>query len=162
MDCYGDELMRTACLLIKDRQLAEEAVQDTFIQAYSSITQLRDRGKLRSWLLRIVVNRCRMRMRQWSFRNLLFFGQMEPLLGSGRAEDQPEEHLVLNWERARLSEAISRLDYKQREAVVFYYYHGMSIQELSELLSLNPNTVKARLARGRLKLKSILEEEELA
>lgn len=47
MDDYGDMLLRTACLLLKDRQSAEEAVQDTFIQAYAKMNQLQDPGTVK-------------------------------------------------------------------------------------------------------------------
>lgn len=47
MDEYGDMLLRTAYLLLRDRQSAEEAVQDTFIQAYAKISQLQEPGRIR-------------------------------------------------------------------------------------------------------------------
>lgn len=160
MDIYGDELMRTAYLLVKDRQTAEEAVMDTFIQAYAKIAQLREPDKLGGWLLCIVVNRCRMRMRLWSWRSRRFSAQLEPEAPDDSMENAPEEQLLLQWRSGRLREAVHCLDYKQREAIVCYYYNGMSINEIAQLLELNPNTVKARLARGRTQLKNMLAEEE--
>jgi RNA polymerase sigma factor (sigma-70 family) len=161
MGIYGDELMRTAYLLVKDRQTAEEAVMDTFIQAYAKIGQLREPDKLRGWLLRIVINRCRMTMRLWSWRSLRFSLQLKQEHQDGSMEDGPEERLLAEWRNGRLSDAVRGLDYRQREAIVCYYYNGMSVNETAQLLDLNPNTVKARLARGRTQLKDILEKEGL-
>jgi len=161
MDQYGDELMRTAFLLVKDYQTAEEAVQDTFIQAYRSIGQLQDPSRLKGWLLRIVVNRCRMRMRVWSWRQMLPSAWIEQL-----AEDRyagypaPEEQMIKEWHKARLSRAIHGLDYKYREAIVLYYYHEMNVAEIAVYTGCKENTVKARLARGRMQLRLIWEREE--
>jgi RNA polymerase sigma factor (sigma-70 family) len=159
MERYGDELMRTAYMLVKDRQTAEEAVMDTFIQAYSSIGQLREPDKLRGWLLRIAVNRCRMRMRQWSWRSLLPYETTEKSTERENSEYDPEEQLLLEWRNEQLSEAIRHLDYKYKEAIVCYYYHELSIQEISQLLGCSQNTVKSRLARGRRQLRDILAKE---
>ncbi|WP_342346087.1 RNA polymerase sigma factor [Paenibacillus mangrovi] len=63
MRLYGNDLLRTAYLLLRDRHEAEEAVQDSFVLAFERIRQLKDDMKLKSWLIRIVVNRCRMRQR---------------------------------------------------------------------------------------------------
>ncbi|HEY2420281.1 MAG TPA: sigma factor, partial [Neobacillus sp.] len=77
MDDYGDLLLRTACLLLRDRQSAEEAVQDTFIQAFAKMNQLQEPERLKAWLVRIVVNRCRMKQRTWSWRNIFPSGDAE-------------------------------------------------------------------------------------
>ncbi|MEK8129113.1 sigma-70 family RNA polymerase sigma factor [Paenibacillus filicis] len=162
MEQYGDELLRTAYLLVKDHQTAEEAVQDTFVQAYRSIGQLQDPSRLRSWLMRIVINCCRTRMRTWSWRKVLPWAWVEQL-----AEDQgryaaPEEQLVESWGRERLSVAIRSLDYMYREVIVLYYYQEMSVLEIAAHTGCKENTVKARLARGRLRLRKIWEREEEA
>ncbi|WP_254639531.1 sigma-70 family RNA polymerase sigma factor [Cohnella sp. GbtcB17] len=158
MERYGDELMRTAFLLVKDKQAAEEAVMDTFIQAYRKIGQLQDPDRLKSWLLRIAVNRCRMKMRTWSWSRIFPLSQVETLVAE--EEPGPEALLMDAWRNEMLSEALLKLDYKYREAIVLFYYNGLSVAEIAEQTSGNENTVKARLARGRAKLKLMLEEQE--
>ncbi|RUS47420.1 sigma-70 family RNA polymerase sigma factor [Cohnella sp. AR92] len=158
MERYGNQLMRTAYLLVKDKQAAEEAVMDTFIQAYRKIGQLRDPDRLESWLLRIVVNRCRMRMRTWSWSRILPFPRVEQWIVE--EEPGPEELLIDAWRNEKLSEALLKLDYNYREALVLYYYNGLTVAEIAEQTSSNENTVKARLKRGRAKLKRMLEKQE--
>lgn len=157
MDDYGDMLLRTAYLLIKDRQAAEEAVQDTFIQAFNKMEQLKEPEKLKGWLLRIVVNCCRMRIRTWSWRNILPFTRIEDRLVG--VEPGPEEHLLVEWRNERLSEAVHRLDFIYREVITLFYFNEMSILEIAEQLRCNENTIKARLARGRTQLRSYLGQE---
>jgi RNA polymerase sigma-70 factor (ECF subfamily) len=157
MSQFGDELQRTAYLLVKDRQAAEEAVMDTFIQAYNKIHQLKEPDKLRGWLLRIVVNRCRMKMRTWNWRNLLPAAYVERMVEE--TEPGPENRLLTEWRNKSLSAAIHRLEYRYREAITLHYYNELSVQEIAEHVKSNENTVKARLARGRKKLRQMLEEE---
>lgn len=158
MERYGNVLIRTAYLLVKDKQVAEEAVMDTFIQAYRKIDQLQDPDRLESWLLRITVNRCRMRMRTWSWSRILPLPHVEQMVAE--EEPGPEELLIDAWHSEKLSEALLKLDYKYRETIVLFYYNGLNVAEIAEQISSNENTVKARLARGRAKLKLMLEEQE--
>ncbi|AIQ34133.1 RNA polymerase [Paenibacillus sp. FSL R5-0345] len=160
MDDYGDMLLRTACLLLKDRHSAEEAVQDTFIQAYAKMSQLQDPERLKAWLIRIVVNRCRMKQRTWSWRNIFPSGGSE-LQGSDVAgfTAGAEELFMVEWHNIRLAESMRTLDYVYRECLTLYYFHEMSIREISEQLNTPENTIKSRLARGRTLLKKILEKE---
>lgn len=159
MNQYGDYLLRTAFLLVKDRQTAEEVVQDTFIQAYDKIVQLKDPSKLKSWLTRIAVNRCRMKQRTWSWKNLFPSAHPEQLLNN-EGTIGIEEQLLTKWNNQQLSQAIHQLPYKYREAITLFYFNEMSIQEISEHLGVNGNTIKARLARGRMQLKLQLGREE--
>jgi DNA-directed RNA polymerase specialized sigma24 family protein len=71
MNQYGNTLLRTAYLLVKDTYVAEEMVQDTFIIAFEKANQLQDPTKLKSWLTTILMNECRARMRKWSWKNIL-------------------------------------------------------------------------------------------
>lgn len=156
MDDYGDMLLRTAFLLLKDRQAAEEAVQDTFLQAYRKIAQLHEPAKLKSWLLTIVLNRCRMRQRTWSWRALLPTLREEQL--ANLTEPGPEHRLMHDLRNAEVQGAIGSLPYLYREVITLFYYHELSIAEIAEQLKMNENTVKARLARGRQRLKTALSE----
>ncbi|WP_342768187.1 sigma-70 family RNA polymerase sigma factor [Cohnella lupini] len=159
MALYGDELLRTAYLLMRDRQAAEEAVMDTFIRAFGKIDQLKEPDKLRSWLFRIAANRCRMKMRTWSWRNILPYAEVDPSGGKDPSQG-PEELLLTEWRNESLSEAIRGLDYIYREVITLYYYADMSVADIADQIRGNENTVKARLARGRNKLRKMLEEGE--
>lgn len=156
MDEYGDGLLRTAALLLKDAQAAEEAVQDTFVQAFYKIGQLKEEERLKSWLLRIAINQCRARQRAWSWRRLLPFERIEPMLEESATA--AEEQYFESWRGDRLREAIQRLEYDYREVVTLYYYHEMNVGEIAEQLGRSANTVKSRLARGRGKLRAMLTE----
>ncbi len=155
---HGDYLLRTASLLMKNRQEAEEAVQDTFVTAYQKIDQLHDDKKIRGWLTQIVVNRCRMKQRTWHWRNLLPSSKVEELL-EAETEASPLTQLLITSRNESLTEAIHQLDYKYREVITLFYYNELTVREIADQTSSNENTIKARLARGRSQLKSLLMRE---
>jgi RNA polymerase sigma factor (sigma-70 family) len=155
---HGDYLLRTAYLLMKDLQSAEEAVQDTFITAYQKIDQLQDPERLRSWLTRIAVNRCRMKQRTWNWRNLLPSSKVEELL-EDEAEDSPLTQLLIASRNESLTQAIHLLDYKYREVITLFYYNELSIRDIADQTGINENTIKARLSRGRSLLRIRLAKE---
>ncbi|RXZ81762.1 sigma-70 family RNA polymerase sigma factor [Paenibacillaceae bacterium] len=159
MDTYGDYLLRTAYLLLKDRQAAEEAVQDTFLTAFEKSSQLRDAQSIKSWLTTIVINRCRMKQRTWSWRNL--FPSADTWRYIEEEGPDPEEKLLLKWRNGKLLEAIHRLDYIYKEALTLYYYNELTIKEIAACTKQNENTVKARLSRARMQLKKYWQEGEL-
>ena len=159
MEQYGDYLVRTAFLLLKDHQTAEEAVQDTFIIAFEKIKQLDDPAKLKSWLTSIVMNCCRSRMRKWSWKNILL-----PFENGQAPEDEsaisPEDELLgLIWNQ-NLSNAIHELDYKYREVITLFYFNEMKINEIALSTGEKENTIKSRLKRARAQLKAILTKGE--
>ncbi|WP_404450416.1 RNA polymerase sigma factor [Sutcliffiella horikoshii] len=160
MILYGDYLLRTAYLLVKDNHLAEEIVQDTFITAYQKIHQLDDEEKLKSWLTSITVNRCKMQMRKWSFRRILLNFEFAERVTEVEQTEGPEAQLLLDFQNQSLSESIQKLDYKYREVIILYYFNEMKISEIAMLLHTAESTVKTRLKRGRIHLKEIIEKGE--
>lgn len=160
MNEYGDYLIRTAYLLLKDHQTAEEAVQDTFITAFDKIEQLDEADKLKSWLTTIVLNRCRSQMRKWSWKNIfLNFDTVERIKEDEGAPSPEEELMDLVWNQ-NLSHAIQKLDYKYREVITLFYFNELKIPEIASYTNSKGNTVKSRLKRGRLLLKELLMEGE--
>lgn len=160
MNTYGDYLLRTAILLIKDEQAAEEAVQDTFISGYEKINQLTDTGKLKSWLTSILINRCRAHMRTSSWKRMIPRFDLIERYEAGEGTMDPEDHLLQLLESQQLADAIHQLDYKYREAITLFYFNDMKINEIALYLKANESTVKSRLLRGRSKLKEILMRGE--
>ena len=160
MDVYGNYLMRTAFLLVKDHQLAEELVQDTFIIACDKISQLHDETKLRSWLTSIVLNQCRSKMRKWSWKHIFLRHQTDDWEQEIDKMGNPEEQLLQEFGNQQLSQAIQQLEYVYREAIILYYYNELKITEIARHVNENENTIKSRLVRGRRQLRIMLEREE--
>ncbi|MBU9720886.1 sigma-70 family RNA polymerase sigma factor [Bacillus alkalicola] len=158
MDLYGNELVRTAFLLVKDRFLAEEVVQDTFIKAFHKIHQLEESEKLRNWLYIMTVNGCREKMRSWNWKNIFLSKREDEFQKIEGQEQLPEEVLLQAMRDEVLYEKIQALPYNYREVIVLYYFQELSIKDIANWLSTKENTVKTRLARGRRLLKQFFQE----
>ncbi|MRH43635.1 sigma-70 family RNA polymerase sigma factor [Aquibacillus halophilus] len=159
MDQYGSYLKRTAYLTLKDNQLAEEIVQDTFIKAFQKIDQLQEKQKLKSWLTTIAVNLCRSTLRKKKLQLLSIeedYKQFE-----SEPDQTPEEQMLKLLRFTNLSEAIMSLDYKYREVITLHYFNEYSINEIADITSSKENTIKSRLLRARQQLHELLEKEEI-
>lgn len=157
LDMYGDRIFRVACGILKDRQLAEDTVQEVFLKVFQKIHQYKPQRSFYAWIYKITVNHCRNKMRGWSFKKLFFVDIFQDRLEVNH--DGPEE-LVLQEERGQmLLTQVMSLKTIYREVLLLFYYEDLSIKEICEALHLNENTVKTRLNRGRQILKENLERE---
>ena len=136
------------CLHLRDRSLAEDAVQETFIKVYRSLASFRAESSEKTWLMRIAINTCRdMNRDRWlRFMDRRITPEMLP--EASQPFEKREEELVIS---------VMNLPLKLREVIVLYYYQGMSTLEISDALGISQSSVSGRLKRGREKLKNVLE-----
>lgn len=146
METYGSQVKRLCCLYLRDLSIAEDAAQETFIKAWRSLGRFRGDCSERTWLMRIAVNVCRDTLRTAWFRRHDRRVTPEELPLTAPAPEEPA-----------LAEAIVRLPVREREAILLRYYEQLSPEEISRMLNCPVNTVKSRLARGKKKLKAMLE-----
>lgn len=146
MEAYGTQVKRLCCLYLRDLYLAEDAAQETFIKAWRAMARFRGECSERTWLMRIAVNVCRDVQRTAWFRRLDRRVTPEELPLTAPAPEEPA-----------LAEAILRLPTREREVILLRCYEQLSAQEISRLLDCPLNTVRSRLARGRKKLRELLE-----
>ena len=107
-----DKLLRTCYLYLRDRQLAEDAVQETFLKAYRSLPDFRGYSSQKTWLTRIAINTCRDLYRSEWFRHL--DRRVTP-------EDLPERGASFSSREERLIVEVMRLPRKLREVTLLYY-----------------------------------------
>jgi RNA polymerase sigma-70 factor (ECF subfamily) len=161
---YQQQVYNLAYRIMGDPASAADATQDAFISAYQSIARFRG-GSFKSYLMRIVSNRCydelrrRKRRPATSFED---FGDVDeeanPALTNGH--ERPEEH-VERQEMARVIQAgIETLPPDQRVTLVLSDVQGFSYQEIAESMDVSLGTVKSRLARARGKLRDYLRSQE--
>ena len=144
VNTYEDTLYRAALAILGDVCEAEDAVQDAFLRCWEKAPEFDSPEHAKAWLLRVLVNGCRSRLRSpWRRRTV-------PLLESYPAAD-PEERGTL--------EAIQALPAKERAVLHLYYYEGYKTAEIARLTGEREGTVRSRLSRARGKLKDLLKGE---
>lgn len=151
IDQFGDDILRLCIAYLGDRQLAEDAFQETFIKAWKHLPSFRGECSLKTWLCRIAVNTCRDLLRSGWFRMWRRSQPVEQLLEL-QAADEPEKN-------AAVRDAVLALPGKYREVVVLYYNRNMKLKEMAEALNLPIHTVSTRLRRARGLLEKQLKEE---
>ena len=137
-----DKLLRTCYLYLRDRQLAEDAVQETFLKAYRSLQAFRGDRSQKTWLTRIAINTCRDLYRSEWFRHMDRRMTPEDLPECGAPFSSREESLIVE---------VMRLPRRLREVTLLYYYHGMDERDIAEALSISRSAVSDRLSRARRK-----------
>jgi len=143
--------------LLGDPDLAEDVVQDTFIRAFFSLERFRG-TTMRAWLLRIAHNAALDQLRARARRPTVPLEQA----GEHAAFDLPESSIEQAGLRAALEAALAALPVEQRAVVVLADVEGLPYEEIAQALGLPLGTVKSRLARARVRLRTLLQSDPRA
>ena len=141
---------------------AEDAVQDALLSALTHVHQFRGQAKMSTWLTTIVINSARMKLRRrlTSVQSTLdeTDGQqdlpLENIVSDTRPD--PEEAYREREIAVTLAQATSRLSPTLRTTFQLRDIHGLSIRETADLLGVPSGTIKARLARARVRLREVM------
>ena len=136
---------------------AEDACQEAFTKAYRALSRFKSGAPFRPWLLRIVTNEARNRIRSNRRHENL---RIRAVSGIHVAETDPADWLLADEARRRLLEAVETLPTQDREIIAYRYFLELPVVETAEALSIAEGTVKSRLARALERLSSQLVEEE--
>ncbi|MGN7477836.1 sigma-70 family RNA polymerase sigma factor [Solibacillus silvestris] len=153
MHAYSDYLLRIAYLYVKDWQVAEDIVQDTFLSYYVKFEQFEERASLKTYLVRIVINKCKDYLKNWTYRKQQLTNRFF------QAKKDPQK-MLQQTERLDIAEAVLQLPIPLREVIIHYYYEELSVLEVAALLGISDNTVKTRMRRARQLLKETLSSDE--
>jgi len=160
VDQYSMLMLRTALTLVSDRDIAQDLVQDAFIQAWHHLPDLREAAALRPWLIRIVINQCisfkRRLARSTAFMRQTLCDHETDLIA--QAADDHKGFVERNWDLAR---AIESLPVKQKVVIALHYYNGMTLPEMAQTLQTSENTLKKRIQAALINLRRILHTSDL-
>ncbi|MFJ7732613.1 sigma-70 family RNA polymerase sigma factor [Lysinibacillus sp. NPDC097231] len=145
---HGDYLLKVAYLYVKNEATAEDIVQDVFIAFYQKQEQFRQESSLRTYLVKMTVNRSHDYLRSWKSKRLTLF---EKITGRTTAVTPEKEFLAKSTKR-ELVEAMFRLSVTYREVLILYYFEDMTTVEIAQLVRCPEGTVRTRLQRARKQL----------
>jgi RNA polymerase sigma-70 factor, ECF subfamily len=130
---------------------ARDVCQETFLRAYRALKGFRGQAKFSSWLYRIAINLCRDWMRRERRTPVMQAPEDVDLMDLAAARE-PAESIEDRITRNDLSRAVERamavLPDEQRAAIVLKEYHGLTFQEIADLVGCPLSTVKTRLYQG--------------
>ncbi|MDQ6879301.1 MAG: RNA polymerase sigma factor [Candidatus Dormibacteraeota bacterium] len=149
---YQQVAFRTAYVITGSAAEAEDAAQDGFVKAYRALATFRPGAEPRPWLLRIVANEARNRVRSSGRRHQLELRLAEGFRPGGAAPS-PEAAAVAAEDRERLLGMVNGLSDDDRLVIVSRYLLELSGEETAAALGIAEGTVKSRLSRalGRLR-----------
>lgn len=144
---YQNSLYAAAFNTCQNQMDAEDVVQETFVQYYTSRKEFESEQHIRAWLLRVVINKAR--NINWTFWKK----------NKCSLEDYIETLTFPNSQSRDLFEEVMKLPDKYRIVIHLFYYEDYSVREIADILKLSESNVKVRLSRGRALLRDSLKEE---
>jgi len=173
---YHGSLLRLAAGYVKDRALAEDVVQETWLVCLRSLDRFEGRSSLKTWIFGIALNIARSRARREA-RVLPFTsffrrdaGDKGPTVASDRFgtdgmwktwpdpwTNVPEERLLGQETMAHVREAIDALPRNQRDVIVLRDVAGLDSSDVCSVLAISPENQRVRLHRARAAVRKSLE-----
>lgn len=159
MNEYGSEIKRLVYSYLKNPSDADDVTQEVFVTVYRKLNTFQGKSTLRSWVYAIAINKCKDYLRSWKVRNIKLKGRLEQFVKSAAHPNTPEQQIIEKNAEKQLLNQVFSLPIKYREVIILFYFEEFSVNEIADALSINQNTVRTRLNRGRGKLKNIIQSE---
>ena len=139
-------MYKAAWVYLRNEQDIADALQNTILSCYEKIQGLREVKYFKTWLIRILINKC------------------NDILRKGKRECSydvisEQRDAGMSTVRYEFEELMNQLDEKYRTVLILYYAEGFKIREIAQLLEMEENTVKTRLSRGRKEVKKMYTME---
>jgi RNA polymerase sigma factor (sigma-70 family) len=151
----GARLDATARLILRDPDLAQDAVQETLIRAWRGLPGLRDPATFDHWLHSLVAHACIDLIRKR--RRRVIEVELTPIHESPMLDDA-----AIVADRDQLDRALARLEPETRAVVVLHFYLDLPLPRVADLLGIPVGTAKSRLHRSLGVLRSSMAIEEVA
>ncbi len=147
---YGEEVFRTCWLYLKNRELAEDAAMDTFLNAMRGMERFHGGSSQKTWLIRIAINNCKNILKSSAYKTNAGSEPLENIAGKDEFSDLEN--------KAVISEALSSLPDPYREAAVLHFYNGFTIKECAKIAKVPQTAMAYRVKRAKELLRDLLSD----
>ena len=141
------KLYKTAMAILKNDDDACDAIQETLISAYKKIDTLQTKEYFKTWIIRILINKCYDMIRM--NRKVVNINE--------RLRENTENFYEMYCVESELESILKKIDSDLRTVTVLYYYDDLSINEIANILNIPDGTVKSRLSRARASISKIYQ-----
>ncbi|MBP3353042.1 MAG: sigma-70 family RNA polymerase sigma factor [Bacteroidales bacterium] len=151
--------------IVKDRELAEDIFQETFVKVITTIKQGRyvESGKFSSWITRIAHNLIIDHYRQEKTENHIPNNDMNPDVFNRKelSEGTVEDSMISSQIRVDIRRLVAALPDNQKEVLVMRYYQNMSFKEIADATNVSINTALGRMRYAILNMRRMAEENKI-
>jgi RNA polymerase sigma-70 factor (ECF subfamily) len=153
---FGKKILKLAYYHLRDRQQAEDIVQEVFCRVYQNLDSFRQESSYYTWIYRITVNLCKDYLRSAYYRRIIPWSDFRYLDNLRKSEERMFEAV----EGGDVFRKVMDLPLKYRTVTALYYFEEMTTQEISQVLNIKENAVRTRLTRARKILRDLLMRGE--
>lgn len=149
-----DRCLRLALCHLRNREDAVDEVQTAYWKAYTHLNSFSEEAKFSTWVARIVINGCIMRLRSAKRMKVLSFDQVPGASEGSFVQDlsrwcDPEQQLGTQEVTDRVQYELKRVPKLLRTALELRHIHGLSLEEIGDQLGIKVGAVKTRIGRGK-------------
>lgn len=152
-DRYSQKVYRKCMGFVRDRDLAQDLVQDIFTKLFFQLSKFHGKSRFSTWLYAVTYNHCIEHLR----KNNRY--QTTELDDEADVQDDFSDAELLALQQDLLRKALNQIGPEDRMVLLMKYQDDMSVQEIMDVLSVGESAVKMRLARARQRVKAILEND---
>lgn len=156
MITYGKDVWNYAFFITRRKELAEDIAQDVFVKVYEHLHSFRGDTGIKTWLLSITRNTALDCLKTAWMRKVQLF--------PARLRDGSQPSAESEWfrlqERRDVWRTVLNLPRKQREVLLLFAHHRLSIKEIAHVLQVSEGTVKSRLHRARREVNRLMADGE--
>ena len=148
------DLYRLALYFLKNKEDAEDIVGEAVLDAYRQIESLREESLFKNWIIKILTNKCKMKLKEYAlYKEKPSENIVELSDEMAKRENQRDE-----FNRIELKELLMTLENEERFIVCLSVFEGYKGDEIAELLGLKPATVRSKKQRALAKLAGLIKE----
>ena len=158
---YNSKVYRTAYIILNNTSMAEDVLQEVFMNLYQKGSKLKHYEAFESWLYKITVNSSMNYIKK--DKKVSFIGDEKVIdaIDEAESEGTPEDMMLGKEFSSEIMNYIYELPAQHRATVILFYYNELSIKDISSIMDCSEGTVKSRLFYGKRYLKDKLVERKV-
>ena len=148
------DLYRLALYFLKNKEDAEDIVGEAVLDAYRQMESLRDESLFKNWIVKILTNKCRMKLKEYTLNKALPSDNIVELSD----EVAKREAYSYDFKRIEIKDLLMKLENEERFIICLSIFEGYKGDEIAEILGLKPATVRSKKQRALAKLAGLIKE----